>query len=76
MTSMHSIPHISEADLNGFNIKAHDIIAMIEHAIRGAEAGTVWAAPKAVIDPPIAATLWRRSASWMSRRLWRQNPWC
>jgi len=61
MTSMHSIPHISEADLNGFNIKAHDIIAMIEHAIRGAEAGTVWAAPKAVIDPPdsryIMATL-------------------
>lgn len=61
MTSTHSIPHISEADLIGFDIKAHDIIAIIEQAIRGAEAGTVWAAPKAVIDPPdsryIMATL-------------------
>ena len=61
MTSTHTIPHISEADLNGFDIRAHDIIAMIEQAIRGAEAGTVWAAPKAVIDPPdsryIMATL-------------------
>ena len=61
MTSIHSIPHISEADLNGLDIKASDIIAMIEQAIRGGDAGTVWAAPKAVIDPPdsryIMATL-------------------
>lgn len=61
MTSTHSIPHISEADLNGFDIKAYDIVMMIEQAIRGAEAGKVWAAPKAVIDPPdsryIMATL-------------------
>jgi ornithine cyclodeaminase/alanine dehydrogenase-like protein (mu-crystallin family) len=61
MTSTHSIPHISEADLNGFDIKTRDIISMIEQAIRGAEAGKVWTAPKAVIDPPdsryIMATL-------------------
>ncbi len=61
MTSTHSIPHISKADLNGFDIKTRDIISMIEQAIRGAEAGKVWTAPKAVIDPPdsryIMATL-------------------
>lgn len=52
MTTDQHIPHISEADLNGFDIKASEIIEMIEQAIRGAGAGQVWSAPKAVIDPP------------------------
>lgn len=61
MTSEHHIPHISEADLLGFDIKAQDIIEIVEHLIRGSQTGTVWSAPKAVIDPPdgryIMATL-------------------
>lgn len=61
MTSDHRIAHISEADLLGFDIKAQDIIDIVEHLIRGSQAGTVWSAPKAVINPPdgryIMATL-------------------
>lgn len=61
MTIGNHIPHISEADLLGFNIKAQDIIKIVEHLIRGSQSNTVWSAPKAVINPPdgryIMATL-------------------
>lgn len=61
MTENQHIPHISEADLNGYDIKARDIIDILEQLVRDAEAGKVWSAPKAVIDPPdsryIMATL-------------------
>ncbi len=61
MTSAHHIPHISEADLLSFGIKAQDIIGIVEHLIRGSQSHQVWSAPKAVINPPdgryIMATL-------------------
>lgn len=61
MTMTSPIPHLSADTLAGFDISAHDAIAMIEKLIRGSEAGTVWSAPKAVLTPPdgryIMATL-------------------
>lgn len=61
MTSISPIPHLSENVLTSLDIKAHDIIVMMESLIRGSESGTVWSAPKAVMTPPdgryIMATL-------------------
>ena len=61
MASEAVIPHISEEDLLGLDIKAQDVTAIIEHVIHSGASGKVWAAPKAVIDPPdsryIMATL-------------------
>ncbi len=49
---MSDIPYLSEADLVALQITTHDVIDSIEAAIRGAEQGSVWSAPKAVIIPP------------------------
>ncbi len=49
---MADIPYLSEADLAALQITTHDVIDSIEAAIRGAEQGSVWSAPKAVIIPP------------------------
>jgi ornithine cyclodeaminase/alanine dehydrogenase-like protein (mu-crystallin family) len=49
-TSEH-IPYLSEARLAGLGLTTQDVIDSIEAAIRGCEQGTVWSAPKAVIQP-------------------------
>lgn len=49
---MTAITHLSEDILQGLDITTQDIIAMMERVIIGAQNGTVWAAPKAVITPP------------------------
>ncbi len=49
---MADIPYLSETDLVALQITTHDVIDSIESAIRGAEQGSVWSAPKAVIIPP------------------------
>lgn len=59
MTSQ--IPYYSEDDLKGLDIKAQEVVEILEHLIRGNENNTVLSAPKAVILPPdgryIMATL-------------------
>jgi ornithine cyclodeaminase/alanine dehydrogenase len=49
---MAEIIYLSEADLIALGITTRDVVECIESAIRGAEAGRVWSAPKAVIVPP------------------------
>lgn len=49
---MTEIPHLTEATLQGLEISTQDVIAMMERVIIGAQNGSVWAAPKAVILPP------------------------
>ncbi len=49
---MTDIPYLSEADLEALKITTREVIDSIESAIRGAEQGNVWSAPKAVIIPP------------------------
>lgn len=46
------IPFLSEQHLCKLDITTADVIGSIEAAIRGAESGSVWSAPKAVILPP------------------------
>lgn len=50
--AMPDIPYLSEQDLMALEITTRDVIDSIEDAIRRAEQGTVWSAPKAVITPP------------------------
>lgn len=52
MTTPETIPYLSETTLAGLGITTADVVESIEAAIRGADAGTVWAAPKAVMQPP------------------------
>lgn len=55
------IPYYSEDDLNRLDIRAHEIVEILQQLILGSEANRVWSAPKAVILPPdgryIMATL-------------------
>jgi ornithine cyclodeaminase/alanine dehydrogenase len=55
------IPYYSEEDLNGLDIKAQEVVEILEKLIRCSENNTVLSAPKAVILPPdgryIMATL-------------------
>lgn len=69
---MTAIPHLTEDMLEGLQISTQDVIAMMQRVIIGAQNGSVWAAPKAVIlpgdgrymmatlaamdDPPLVAT--------------------
>lgn len=46
------VPYLSEADLIGLQLTTHEIADSIEAAIKGAQNGTVWSAPKAVMMPP------------------------
>lgn len=59
--SVRPIPHLSHDDLEGLNVTAAQITAMLGQVIRDSQSGTVWAAPKAVLLPPdgryIMATL-------------------
>lgn len=50
--STDRIPYLSEETLDGLGISTADVIDSIEAAIRGADGGTVRAAPKAVMMPP------------------------
>tara|TARA_R110002110_G_scaffold30006_11_gene106766 strand:- start:1 stop:945 length:945 start_codon:yes stop_codon:yes gene_type:complete len=56
-----SIPHLDEADLEGLNVTATQIIDMLDQVILDSRSGKVWAAPKATVLPPdgryIMATL-------------------
>ena len=49
---MTAIPHLSQADLDGFKISTAEVIEIIETLIQGAAKGTVFAAPKSVIQTP------------------------
>ncbi len=49
---MNHIPYLSQQNLVDLDITTRDVINSIESAIHGAENGTVWNAPKAVIIPP------------------------
>ena len=51
MPTIEHIPYLSEARLAGLGLTTQDVIDSIEAAIRGCEQGTVWSAPKAVIQP-------------------------
>ena len=46
------IPFLSRADLEALNIGTQEIVDSVERVIRASAAGTVWAAPKAVVTPP------------------------
>ena len=46
------IPYLTQPELEALGITATDVINSVEHVIRGAADGTVWAAPKAVITTP------------------------
>ena len=46
------IPHLDAEALAALPISTTDVIAMMERLVRGADAGSVHAAPKAVILPP------------------------
>lgn len=48
---MTDIPYLSADDLVALNLTTQDVIDCIETAIKGAANGTVWSAPKAVIQP-------------------------
>jgi ornithine cyclodeaminase/alanine dehydrogenase len=52
MTQTSTIPHLSEQDLASLNIGAAEIVDILECLLRDAAKGQVWAAPKAVIQPP------------------------
>ena len=51
MDPIETIPYLSEATLAGLGISTHDVVESIERLIRGSERGTVWNAPKAIIQP-------------------------
>lgn len=51
MTDNHQIPYLPEATLAGLGLTTRDVIDCIEAAIIGCAQGTVWSAPKAVIQP-------------------------
>jgi ornithine cyclodeaminase/alanine dehydrogenase-like protein (mu-crystallin family) len=51
MTTNNSIPYLSEEALVGLGITTSEVIEVIEAMIGGCEKGTVWSAPKAVIQP-------------------------
>ncbi|WP_371153491.1 ornithine cyclodeaminase family protein [Jannaschia sp. 2305UL9-9] len=46
-----TIPYLDAADLIALNLSQTEVVDAIEATIRGAEAGRVWAAPKATIIP-------------------------
>ncbi|SLN34119.1 L-lysine cyclodeaminase [Roseovarius albus] len=46
------IPFLSQSDLEALNLSTQEIVDSIEKVIRAKAAGTVWAAPKAVVTPP------------------------
>jgi ornithine cyclodeaminase/alanine dehydrogenase len=46
-----SLPYLSADALEGFSFTANEIVESIEQACAGQIAGTVWAAPKAVVTP-------------------------
>jgi ornithine cyclodeaminase/alanine dehydrogenase-like protein (mu-crystallin family) len=49
---MTTIPHLSSQDLDALSITTHDVIDIIEKMIKGASDGTVFSAPKSVIQTP------------------------
>lgn len=49
---MTSIPHLSQDDLDGFRILTTEVIEIIETLIKASGVGTVFAAPKSVIQTP------------------------
>lgn len=49
--SEENLPYISRSRCESLRIRTDDVIAMIERLIRGAAAGRVWNAPKAVVMP-------------------------
>ena len=51
MTNPDTIPYLSRETLESLGLTTLDVIASIEEAIAGCEAGSVWSAPKAVIMP-------------------------
>jgi ornithine cyclodeaminase/alanine dehydrogenase-like protein (mu-crystallin family) len=51
MTTNNSIPYLSEDALIGLGITTSEVIECIEAMIGGCEEGSVWSAPKAVIQP-------------------------
>jgi ornithine cyclodeaminase/alanine dehydrogenase-like protein (mu-crystallin family) len=51
MTDENNIPYLSEETLAGLGITTQDVIESIETMIAGCEEGSVWSAPKAVIQP-------------------------
>ena len=50
--SPKQFPHLEHDALEALDITAEDIIAILEHLIRGSQSEQVWAAPKAVLTPP------------------------
>ena len=52
MTGSGNFLYLSEQALSGLGITASDAVDAIEQLIRGLSKGTVWSAPKAVIEPP------------------------
>ena len=46
------IRYLSQSSLQNLQLTTHDIVASIEHLIRGRNRQQVWNAPKAVITPP------------------------
>jgi len=51
MSDNKQIPYLSETDLAALGLTTRDVIDCIEAAIVGCDRGTVWSAPKAVIQP-------------------------
>jgi ornithine cyclodeaminase/alanine dehydrogenase len=52
MTDSGNFLYLSEQILETLGITTIDAMAAIEHLIRGCAEGTVWSAPKAVLEPP------------------------
>ncbi len=52
MSETRNFLYLSERSLADLGITAKEAVAAIEHLIRGQGDGTVWSAPKAVIQPP------------------------
>jgi ornithine cyclodeaminase/alanine dehydrogenase-like protein (mu-crystallin family) len=51
MSDNKQIPYLSETDLAALGLTTRDVVDCIEAAIVGCDHGTVWSAPKAVIQP-------------------------
>ena len=56
MTDSGNFLYLSEQILETLGITTIDAMAAIEHLIRGCAEGTVWSAPKAVLEPPDSRT--------------------
>ncbi|MCP4335535.1 MAG: ornithine cyclodeaminase family protein [Gammaproteobacteria bacterium] len=51
MTTLETIPYLSEETLEGLQLTTHEVIKSIEALIVGCAEGSAWSAPKAVIMP-------------------------